>query len=321
VISERRVEMAFDLPTETAKGKIREVEIGAGDKAKKVGGENILPFHLWEGDMPDTPLVAAEVMDEVSDLPPALEKALGDVKDDPVAWAKKAVDEWGADAIFLLLTSTDPKATDASADEAADTVLKVEEAVSVPVIVYGTEDNEKDAEVMKVVATKAEGKNVVVGPAKEENFKKVGAPAIGYKQTVCGMTPIDVNLAKQLNILLTNLGMEEDKLLIDPTTGALGYGLEYTYSVMERLKIAALTQDDSMTQMPMLANIGFQSWKTKEAKSSEEDYPEWGDPEKRGIMWETITAVSLLLAGADILVLRHPDSIKMIKQLIADLSG
>jgi acetyl-CoA decarbonylase/synthase, CODH/ACS complex subunit delta len=313
--------MAFNLPTETAKGKVREVELGAGDKARKVGGENCLPFHLWEGQMPDRPLIAAEVSDEVGELIPALEKALGEVKNDPVAWAKKAVDEWGADAIFLLLTSTDPKATDASPESAAETVAKVEEAVKVPVIVYGTEDLEKDSDVMKVVATKAEGKNLLLGPAKEDNFKKIGAPAIGYKQTVVGMTPIDVNLAKQLNILLTNLGMEDNKLVIDPTTGALGYGLEYTYSVMERLKIAALSQDDSMTQMPMLANIGFQAWKTKEAKSSQEDYPEWGDPEKRGIMWETITAVSLLLAGADILVLRHPESIRLIKQLIADLSG
>jgi len=313
--------MAFNLPTETAKGKVREVELGAGDKTKKVGGENVLPFHLWEGEMPNLPIVAAEVSDEVGELIPALEKALGDVKDDPVAWAKKAVDEWGADAIFLLLTSTDPKATDASAEAAAETVAKVEEAVKVPVIVYGTEDLDKDAELAKVIATKAEGKNLIMGPAKEENFKKVGAPAIGYKQTVVGMTPIDVNLAKQLNILLTNLGMEAEKLVIDPTTGALGYGLEYTYSVMERLKLAGLMQDDSMTQMPMLANIGFQAWKTKEAKSSEEEYPEWGDPEKRGIMWETITAVSLLLAGADILVLRHPESIRLIKQLIADLSG
>ncbi len=313
--------MAFDLPTETAKGKVREVELGTGDKAEKVGGEDVLPFYLWEGEMPNKPIVAAEVSDEAGELIPALEEALGDVKDDPVAWSKKAVEEWGADAIFLLLASTDPKGTDTSPEDAAETVVKVEEAVKVPVIVYGTEDLEKDAELAKVIATKAEGRNLVIGPAKEENFKKVGAPAIGYKQSVVGMTPIDVNLAKQLNILLTNLGMSADNLLIDPTTGALGYGLEYTYSVMERLKIAALRQDDSMTQMPMLANIGYQSWKTKEAKSSEEEYPEWGDPEKRGIMWETITAVSLLVSGADILVLRHPESIRMIKQLIADLSG
>ncbi len=311
--------MAFNLPTETAKGKVREVELGTGSKAKKEGGENCLPFHLWEGQMPNSPIVAAEVSDEVGELPPALEKALGDVKNDPVAWAKKAVNDWGADAVFLLLTSTDPKATNGSAEQAADTVLKVEEAIDVPLIVYGTEDLEKDADVMKVVATKADGKNLVLGPAKEENFKKIGAPAIGYKQTVVGMTPIDVNLAKQLNILLTNLGMEADKLIIDPTTGALGYGLEYTYSVMERLKIAALMQDDSMTQMPLLGNVGFQAWKTKEAKSSQEEYPEWGDPEKRGIMWETITALALLLAGADILVLRHPESIRLTKQLIADL--
>lgn len=312
--------MAFNLPVETAKGKIREVVLGTGDQVLKVGGENVLPFHLWEGEMPNKPIIAAEVCDEVGELPFALEKALGEVKNDPVAWAKKAQDEWGVDAIALFLTSTDPKATNAPADQAADTVAKVVEAVNIPVIVYGTEDLDKDAEVMKAVATKVEGKNVVLGPAKEENHKTIGAAAIGYRQDVAAMTPIDVNLAKQLNILLTNLGMEADRLIIDPTTGALGYGLEYTYSVMERLKIAALYQDDSMTQMPMLANIGFQAWKTKEAKSSEEEYPEWGDPEKRGIMWEAITATALLMAGANILILRHPETIKLVKKLIGDLS-
>jgi acetyl-CoA decarbonylase/synthase, CODH/ACS complex subunit delta len=312
--------MAYNLPVETAKGKIREVVLGTGDKSLKAGGENVLPFHLWEGEMPNKPIIAAEVMDEAGDFVPALEKALGAVKNDPIAWAKKAQDEWGVDAIALILTSTDPKSSNGPADAAAATVEKVVDAVNIPVIVYGTEDLEKDAEVMKAVAAKVEGKNVVMGPAKEDNHKTIGAAAIGYKQDVCAMTPIDVNLAKQLNILLTNLGMEADKLLIDPTTGALGYGLEYTYSVMERLKLAALYQDDSMTQMPLLANIGNQAWKTKEAKSSEEDFPEWGDAEKRGIMWETVTATSLLLAGADILILRHPESMRLVKQLISDLS-
>jgi acetyl-CoA decarbonylase/synthase complex subunit delta len=314
--------MAFSLPTENAKGRVREVELGIGDKTIKVGGENVLPFHLWEGEMPNRPIVAAEVYDEVTEeWPPALKDALGDVMNDPVAWAKKAESEWGVDAIALVLRSTDPKATDAPGDKAAETVLAVESAVNIPVIVYGTEDLDKDAEVMKAVATKAEGKNLVMGPAKEDNHKTIGAAAIGYKQSVAAMTPIDVNLAKQLNILLTNLGMEADKLLIDPTTGALGYGLEYTYSVMERLKIAGLYQDDSMTQMPLLGNVGVQAWKTKEAKSSAEDYPEWGDPTKRGIYWETLTAVTLLMAGADVLILRHPESIKLTKKLIDALSG
>ncbi len=312
--------MAFNLPVETAKGKIREVVIGTGDKSLKAGGENVLPFHLWEGDMPNKPVIAAEVVDEAGEMIPALEKALGAFKNDPVAWAKKAQDEWGVDAIALVLTSTDPKSSDGTAAAAADTVATVVDALNIPVIVYGTEDLEKDAEVMKAVASKVEGKNVVMGPAKDENHKTIGAAAIGYKQDVCAMTPIDVNLAKQLNILLTNLGMEADKLLIDPTTGALGYGLEYTYSVMERLKLAALYQDDSMTQMPLLANVANQAWKTKEAKMSLEENPEWGDPEKRGIMWETVTATALMLAGADVLILRHPESIRLVKQLIADLS-
>jgi len=314
--------MGFSLPTESAKGRVREIELGIGDKKVKVGGENVLPFHLWEGDMPNRPIVAAEVYDEViEEWPVALTQALEGVINDPVAWAKKAQDEWGVDAIALMLRSTDPKATDASADSAAETVAKVEAAVNIPVIVYGTEDLEKDAEVLKAVATKAEGKNLIMGPAKEDNHKTIGAAAIGYKQSVAAMTPIDVNLAKQLNILLTNLGMEADKLIIDPTTGALGYGLEYTYSVMERLKIAGLFQDDSMTQMPLLGNVGFQAWKTKEAKSSQEEYPEWGDPVKRGILWETLTGATLLMAGADILVLRHPESIRLVKKLIDALGA
>ncbi|MHB8780161.1 MAG: acetyl-CoA decarbonylase/synthase complex subunit delta [Candidatus Geothermincolia bacterium] len=314
--------MAFSLPTESAKGRVREVELGIGDKTVKVGGENVLPFHLWEGELPHRPIIAAEIYDEpADDWAPALKDALGDLMSDPVAWAKKAQDEWGVDAVSLVLRSTDPKGTDGPADKAAETVQAVETALNIPVIVYGTEDLEKDAEVLKAVAAKAEGRNLVMGPAKEDNHKTIGAAAIGYKQSVVAMTPIDVNLAKQLNILLTNLGMDADRLVIDPTTGALGYGLEYTYSVMERLKIAGLFQDDSMTQMPLLANVGVQAWKTKEAKSSAEDYPEWGDPTKRGIYWETLTAVALLMAGADIVVLRHPESIKLTKKLIETLAG
>lgn len=312
--------MPFEIPVETSKGAIRTVEMGSGDKAAKAGGGTVLAFHTWEGEIPNKPLVAAEVMDEApDDTPEELKNALGDLLGDPVKWAQTAVGEWGADLIFLELNSTDPKGTDAPADQAAETVKKVAEAVDVPVIVYGTEDIEKDPEVLRAVASACEGMNIIIGPAKDENHKSIGGSGLAYKQGVVGMTPIDVNLAKQLNILLTNLGNEADKLIIDPTTGALGYGLEYTYSVMERLKLAALKQNDSMTQMPLLANIGIQSWKTKEAKVGTDEYPEWGDPGKRGIMWESITAVALLASGADIVVIRHPKNIELVKKMIDDL--
>ena len=164
-----------------------------------------------------------------------------------------------------------------------------------------------------------EGKNVVLGPANEDNFKKIGAAALGYKQTVAAKTPIDVNLAKQLNILLSNLGVDVGNIIVDPTTGALGYGLEYTYSVMERFKIAALRQDDGMTQMPLIADVGPEAWKAKEAKAPAADEPQWGDENMRGILWEILTASSLLIAGADILIMRHPEAIKTVRKVIDSL--
>jgi acetyl-CoA decarbonylase/synthase complex subunit delta len=312
--------MAFEVPKETTDSRIREVVLGTGDV--KVGGENVLPFYLWEGDMPKRPLIAVEVYDDnPKEWPAAVADALGDVISDPVAWAKKAQDEWGADVIALRLKSTDPKGDDKSGAEAVETAKAVADAVNIPVIVYGSEDVEKDGEVLKAVATACEGKNVVMGPAKEDNYKTIGAAALGYNQTVAAKSPIDVNLAKQLNILLSNLGVDVGKIIVDPTTGALGYGLEYTYSIMERFKIAALRQDDSMTQMPLLADVGPEAWKAKEAKAPASDEPQWGDETKRGIMWEILTATSLLVAGADVVIMRHPEAIKTVRKVIDELTG
>jgi acetyl-CoA decarbonylase/synthase, CODH/ACS complex subunit delta len=310
--------MAFEIPKETTESKIREVPLGTGDV--KVGGENVLPFYCFEGQMPNRPLIAVEVYDDnPQGWSPVVAEPLKAVMADPVAWAKKAQDEWGADLIALRLKSTDPKGDDGPADKAAATAKAVAEAVTIPVIVYGSEDAEKDGEVMKAVAVATEGKNVVLGPANEDNYKTLGAAALGYKQTVAAKTPIDVNLAKQLNILLSNLGVDVGKILVDPTTGALGYGLEYTYSVMERFKIAALRQDDSMTQMPLIADVGVEAWKAKEAKVPAAEVPEYGDENKRGILWEILTATTLLVAGADVVIMRHPGAIKTVRKVIDSL--
>jgi len=312
--------MAFEMPKETTESKIREVPLGTG--AVKVGGENVLPFHTFEGQMPNRPLIAVEVYDDnPQEWSPVVAEPLKDVLADPVAWAKKAQDEWGADLIALRLKSTDPKGDDKPAEEAAKTAKAVAEAVSIPVLIYGAEDVEKDGEVLKAAAIATEGKNVILGPALEDNYKTIGAAALGYKQTVAAKTPIDVNLAKQLNILLTNLGVDVGNILVDPTTGALGYGLEYTYSVMERFKIAALRQDDSMTQMPLIADVGVEAWKAKEAKAPASDEPQWGDENKRGVLWEILTASSLLVAGADIVIMRHPEAIKTVRKVIDTLMG
>ena len=312
--------MAFEVPKETTESRIREVTLGTGDV--KVGGENVLPFYTFEGQMPNRPLIAVEVYDDnPQGWSPVVAEPLKDVLADPVAWAKKAADEWGADLIALRLKSTDPKGDDKPANEAAKTAKAVVEAVSIPVIIYGAEDMEKDGDVLKAAAIATEGKNVILGPAMEDNYKTIGAAALGYKQTVAAKTPIDVNLAKQLNILLSNLGVDVGNILVDPTTGALGYGLEYTYSVMERFKIAALRQDDSMTQMPLIADVGPEAWKAKEAKAPATDEPQWGDENKRGVLWEILTATALLIAGADVVIMRHPDAIKTVRKVIDTLMG
>lgn len=314
--------MAYQEPKQTYTGKIREVAIGIGENQVKVGGENAMPFYLFEGEMPNSPIIALEVYDKEPDgWPEAVKKPFADVMNDPAAWAKKCQDEYGADAICLQLISTDPNQDDKSPEEATDVVKKVLEAISVPLIVYGSGNIEKDAEVLKKAADAAQGKQVLLGPATEDNYKTIAAAAMGFKQNVAGQSPIDVNMAKQVNILMTQLGLPAESLVIDPTTGALGYGLEYVYSVMERLRLAALEQNDSMTQMPMISTIGKEVWKAKEVKVTEEEKPAWGDAEKRGIVWEAITAAVLLVAGSNILVMRHPEAVKITRKIIADLSG
>ena len=312
--------MAFEIPKITYTGKIKEVTLGKGPKAVTVGGESSYPFHLFEGEMPHPPRIAMEVYDSPpEEWPETALEPFKDVVNDPVAWAKKCVEVYGAELIALQLVSTDPNGLNRSSDEAAQTAKSVAAAVDVPVIVWGSGNTDKDAEVLRKVAEACDGMNLIIGPVVEGNYKQVGAGAIGYKHTAVASSPIDINLAKQLNILLGNLGVPDGQILVDPTTGALGYGLEYTYSVMERDRMAALTQQDERLQFPILCNLAKEVWKTKEAKLSAEEAPLLGNAKKRGILMEAITAVTLLLAGADILVMRHPDAIKLIREMISEL--
>ena len=311
--------MAFDIPKTSYSGKIKEVTLGKGPKAVTVGGETSYPFHLFEGEMPHPPRIAMEVYDVPPDdwAETALEP-FRDVVGDPVAWAKKCVENYGADLITLQLVSTDPNGLNRSGEEAAQTAKKVASAVDVPVIVWGSANAEKDADVLRKVAEACEGMNLVIGPVAEDNYKQVGAGAIAYKHTAIASSPIDINLAKQLNILLGNLGVPDGQIIVDPTTGGLGYGIEYTYSVMERDRMAALTQQDERLQFPILCNMAKEVWKTKEAKTKTEDAPTLGDAKKRGILMEATTGIMLLLAGADVLVMRHPEAIKLVREMVAD---
>jgi acetyl-CoA decarbonylase/synthase complex subunit delta len=305
------------MKKESYAGSIKEITIGKGAKAITVGGEACYPFYQFEGKMPNKPRIAMEVWDiEPEDWPQAALAPFKDVVSDPAAWAKKCVAEFGAEMIVLQLKSTDPNDKDASPAEAAATVKKVLAAIDVPLIVWGCGNPVKDEEVLKVISQECEGSNLTLGPVEDKNHKGIGASAMGYGHTLISSSPIDVNLAKQVNILLENLGMKMDRIIVDPTTGGLGYGMEYTYSVMERLRMAALAQGDDKLQFPIINNLGNEIWKCKEAKLTVEDAPLLGDPEKRGILLEAVGAVTYLISGSNILIMRHPESIKLVKAFI-----
>jgi len=309
--------LGFEFFKESYAGSVKEIALGKGDSAVTVGGETCYPFYQFEGDMPNKPRIAMEIWDMApEEWPEAAMAPFKDVLSDPAAWAKKCVDEYGAEMIVLQLKSTDPNGQNASPADAAATVKKVLGAIKVPLIIWGTANPQKDEEVLKKIAEETQGESLILGPVEDKNHKGIGAAAMGFGHTLISSSPIDVNLAKQVNILLENLGMPMDRVIVDPTTGGIGYGLEYSYSVMERLRMAALNQGDDKLQLPLINNIGNEVWKCKEAKQSVEEAPTLGDPEKRGIMMEAVAAVSYLVAGSDVLIMRHPESIRMTKEYI-----
>ncbi|MGA7579656.1 MAG: acetyl-CoA decarbonylase/synthase complex subunit delta [Desulfobaccales bacterium] len=315
--------MAFEIPKQIYSGSIKTVTIGKGEKAMTLGGETSYPFYVFEGVMPNKPRIAMEVWDKDPGeewAAPAY-AAIKDVAKDPVAWAQKCIKDFGAEAIALILNSTDPNGDNASPESAAATAKKVAAAIDVPLIVFGTSAMEKDAEVLPAVAEACADKSIVIGPVQDKNYKKIGAAALAYNHTIIANSPIDVNLAKQLNILLGQLGVPDTRILVDPTTGGLGYGMEYCYSVMERDRMAALTQEDDKLQLPIINYVGQEVWKVKECKQTNEEAPQLGDQTKRGILMEAITATSLLLAGSDLLIMRHPESVKLVKSMIQELAA
>lgn len=312
--------MDFQVPKNRYNGKINVVKLGKSDSETKVGGETVLPFHSFEGELPNSPIIAIEVYDKKpTGWPETVSKYYSDVFDDPVKWAKKSISEYGADAICLNLSSINPDEGDMSPEDAAKLTKTVRESIEKPLIVYGAGPMEKISEVMKKVSENNKDSNILIGWIEEDNYKTIAAAAIAYNNNVAAVNSLDVNIAKQLNILLTQLGLPADRIVMDPASSGLGYGLEYCYSAMERLKVAALMQDDKMTQMPIINNIAPEIWKLKEVKGSQKDYPQWGDQEERGINWETISCMSLLLSGSDILVMRHPKAVSIVKEIMGKL--
>ena len=314
--------MALEIPKTSYSGKIKEITLGKGNKSVKVGGETAYPFYLFEGEMTNLPKIAMEIYDcPPEEWPEAALEPFAGVTDDPVAWAKKCVDDYGAEMICLQLLSTDPNGLDREVDKAAEVVKKVADAVDVPLIVWGTANHEKDTEVLRKVAEICQGRDLIIGPVEEGDHKRIGAAALAYHHTVAASTPIDINLAKQLNILLGNLGVPDDLLVMDSTVSGIGYGIEYAYSVMERIRMAALTQQDEKLQFPLICNIGREVWKSKEVKISEEEDPKLGDAKKRGILLEAMSAMVLLLAGGDVLIMRHPEAIRLVREMMTELAA
>jgi acetyl-CoA decarbonylase/synthase complex subunit delta len=319
--------MNFDIPKEVNPGKVLEVTIGAtsdqgGTRAHtvKIGGSTALPFHFFEGHHPHPPRVAMEVFDQKPEKYPALLlDYFGDVIDKPGDMAKKCVEEYGAELISVRLDATHPEKGNKSAEEAVEIVRQVLDSVSVPIVVTGHSYYEKINDVMKKVCEATAGENCLINYVEKDNYKTIAAACLAYGHTLVAQSPIDVNLAKQLNILLTEMNFPQEKIVMDPLTGALGYGLEYTYSIMERIRIDALAGDNMMA-FPMLVNAGYESFRVKETRAPEKDYPDWGDLSLRGAYWEITTAMSLLVAGADLLVLYHPQTVSTMKNKIKEMS-
>jgi len=312
--------------TEKWTGAVKEVTIGATKdeggsrgKAVTVGGARSIPFMDFDGDQGKRIAVAMDVYDiPPEDWPEPLLKNYADVVNDPAAWAKKCA-EYGADLICLKLDGIHPDKGNKSADDAVNTVKSILEAVDLPLIIWGCENDEKDNEVMPKVSQAAGGERCLLGGATQDNYKTITAVCLADGHNLITQAPVDINIGKQINILVTDLGFPLDKIVMFQTTGALGYGIEYCYSIHERGRIAALSGDGQMST-PVICDVGHEAWRAKEAKASDTEAPQWGSFAERGIMWEAITAVTLIQSGVDIIRMYHPKAVSIVKEHIDKLT-
>ena len=312
--------MPFNRKPQKFNAQIKAVEIGVGEKAIKIGGENILPFYTFDGDMGNTPKVGVEISDM------GLEGAVAGIVSyyegctTAAEMAKKAAEMEGADFVALSLEGGDPNGANKSVEELVAIVKEVADAIDVPLAVEGSKNVEKDSELLTKVAEALQGKNALILSAREENYKAVGAAAgLAYGQKVGAESAVDINLAKQLNVVTTQLGVKAENIVMNVGTAAAGYGYEYVVSTMDRIKAAALSQGDAMLQMPIVTPVSSETWGVKESMASEEDMPEWGPVEERGISMEIMTASADLACGSDAVILMHPQSVATISKMIKEL--
>jgi acetyl-CoA decarbonylase/synthase complex subunit delta len=305
-----------EVPVWTVTLGATRAEGGTRGRTYTIGGAVAMPFHLWEDARPNRPRVAMEVFDVVSDkYPPVLREVFGALLNDPAAMAKRCVDAYGADVISVRLDGTHPERGNRAPEQAVETVQRVLQAVDVPVVVTGHNHFDRINEVMKAVAQACAGENLLLNWVEQNNYRTIAGSAIAYGHSVVAQSPIDVNIGKQLNILLTNMNVKPERIVMDAMTGALGYGVEYTYSVMERIRLTGLG-GDRMLAGPMMVAPGQECAKVKEFRASEKDFPAWGDLAKRAALWEFTTALGLLYAGADLLIMNHPEAVRELQKAI-----
>lgn len=296
-------------------------EGGTRTTTYKIGGARTLPFMDSDGDFGNKVLLAMDVIDSPPEAwPEVLKEPFADVLDDPGAWARKNVEEFGADLVCVKLDGIDPDGADRSPQEAAETVKAVLEAVGTPLIIWGCGIDAKDNQVLPAVSAAAKGERCLIGCAKQENYRRLTASCVADGHNVIALAPLDINIAKQVNTLITEMELPPDRIVMFQTSGALGYGIEYAYSIQERQRLAALG-GDKMMQMPVICDAGYESWRAKEAKTPDAEAPEWGPQAQRGPMWEATTAITLIQAGADIVRMRHPQAVAAVRKALQALQG
>ena len=311
--------MPFPDVSEKWTSRIAEVTLGVEPNQITIGGHSTLPFLNFEGETPHRPYIAMEVLDiEPEEWVPVLKEPFGDALKSPVEWARKCVDDYNADMICISLVGIHPDFGDLPVEHATDVVQSVADEISVPLLVWGCGDTEKDNSTMPQVADTLQGKNALLGSATEDNYKTLVAACQMAGHNLMSESPCDINIAKQVNILVSEAGFPLERVVMYPTTGALGYGFEYIYSIMERGRLAALSGDKMMSP-PMISRIGTEVWRVKEALASISEQPRWGPAEERGPMWEAMTTSTLFMSGSDIMLMRHPKAVEITRKMINEL--
>ncbi|MFH0838890.1 MAG: acetyl-CoA decarbonylase/synthase complex subunit delta [Candidatus Omnitrophota bacterium] len=318
--------MGFEFLKEKWISKVNTVTIGAtkedgGTRSSTVtvGGECTLPFLFEEGDVPHAPRIALEVWDAVpKDWPDILREPFLDVLDKPVEWAKRNVGEYKADLLFVRLMSAHPEWGNNSAEKIAETVKEISSGVGVPLIIKGCGDEEKDNLILSKVSHVLHGERCLIGNATQKNYRTLTASCIADGHSIIAENPLDINIEKQVNILISDMDFPLERIVIHPTTTALGYGMEYVYSLIERTRIAGLS-GDKLLSMPIICFVGQETWRVKEARQKEADFPAWGKEKIRGPLWEATTAINFIQAGANVVVLNYPQSASIVKSYINEM--